>query len=481
MDRYLRSIDVGLIRSDIGEFLSTLTAQRAFGPTVPYLLSQPISPINILSWLASQNEYPKTYWRSRDEQYEVGGCGALVTVSESDVDQIAHCYDRVDEIISAHPQSERLVFLGGSAFAACGSSTGAWNAFPSLSFVLPKTFIVRKGEAYWLLAGTPVSPSDSVDQIFDRSLAALNVLKFDDQRPPAFTPPKIVEFQHVPEYSLWEHNVSDLLKDIKADVVDKVVLARKTDLRVKEQLDPVNFLAALNEISKNSYSFLFAPTCGSAFLSVSPECLFRKSGDLLESEALAGTIPRGKGAQEDNQKGLALLQSRKDLNEHAFVTQNMEPRFLKLVEDRSVSDQIEILKLADVQHLRTKFSGILKKRVTLGEVFSALHPTPAVCGEPGLEAKHIIATLEPFERGWYAGPIGIVSQQVSELAVGIRSLQLAGDRLSLFAGVGIVDGSTARDEWEELEAKIKTPLRLFATPCLEEQREEKEEQKAHVG
>jgi menaquinone-specific isochorismate synthase len=88
-----------------------------------------------------------------------------------------------------------------------------------------------------------------------------------------------------------------------------------------------------------------------------------------------------------------------------------------------------------------------------GDVLEALHPTPAVGGTPRLKAIELIRTLEPFDRGWYSGPVGWLGPYSSEFAVGIRSGLIHGNRLSLFAGAGIVAGSTIEGEWREIEQK----------------------------
>ena len=52
---------------------------------------------------------------------------------------------------------------------------------------------------------------------------------------------------------------------------------------------------------------------------------------------------------------------------------------------------------------------------------AALHPTPAVCGRPRTAAKDILASQEPFDRGFYSGPFGWLSGSAAEFVVAIRS------------------------------------------------------------
>ncbi len=55
----------------------------------------------------------------------------------------------------------------------------------------------------------------------------------------------------------------------------------------------------------------------------------------------------------------------------------------------------------------------------------------------------------------------MVGRDYSEMAVAIRSALVSDDKVSLFAGSGIVDGSTPTQEWQELEYKIAPALRIL--------------------
>ena len=83
-----------------------------------------------------------------------------------------------------------------------------------------------------------------------------------------------------------------------------------------------------------------------------------------------------------------------------------------------------------------------------------MHPTPAVGGFPKEAAFMEIGKRETFDRGWYAAPIGYISPNQSHHLVAIRSALIEEDAIRLFAGTGLVNGSTPPREWDELEHKI---------------------------
>ena len=72
--------------------------------------------------------------------------------------------------------------------------------------------------------------------------------------------------------------------------------------------------------------------------------------------------------------------------------------------------------------------------------------------------------LESFDRGWYAGPVGYVSKQQSEFAVGMRSGVLERNSLTVYTGAGIVEGSDPDREWQELDHKLRSWEALLGNP-----------------
>jgi menaquinone-specific isochorismate synthase len=70
-------------------------------------------------------------------------------------------------------------------------------------------------------------------------------------------------------------------------------------------------------------------------------------------------------------------------------------------------------------------------------------------------------SLEGFDRGWYAGPVGWVGPEAAEFTVAIRSGLLFQKSLSLYSGAGIVRGSTPDEEWDEIEQKIIDFIKVF--------------------
>jgi menaquinone-specific isochorismate synthase len=119
----------------------------------------------------------------------------------------------------------------------------------------------------------------------------------------------------------------------------------------------------------------------------------------------------------------------------------------------------EIKQLSNIQHLRTPITAMLDDETHVLDVVEALHPTPAVGGLPPERARTVIGETEPFDRGWYASPVGwFDAAGDGEFVVGIRSAVGGGHDATLYAGNGIVADSEPEEEWAELAPKFRPVL-----------------------
>ncbi|GGV55427.1 hypothetical protein GCM10010245_87860 [Streptomyces spectabilis] len=130
----------------------------------------------------------------------------------------------------------------------------------------------------------------------------------------------------------------------------------------------------------------------------------------------------------------------------------------------AVGTDERVLKLPDIQHLQTFVRGTLPSEEVPGLLALAqrLHPTPAVCGFPRAPAQQWLARHEPFDRGWYAGPVGWTEADgTGEMAVAIRSALLNSASATAYAGCGIVSDSHEAEEYRESCLKLRPMLQAL--------------------
>ncbi|HIP76528.1 MAG TPA: isochorismate synthase, partial [Psychromonas hadalis] len=211
---------------------------------------------------------------------------------------------------------------------------------------------------------------------------------------------------------------------------------------------------------KNSFLFSFQFAKGSAFIGCSPERLFSRENNKLETEALAGTVNRGRNDREDDILLQSLLSDRKIDRENHLVQEFIIAN-LKKLKAEVVCDTPRVMQLHNVQHLCVPISATLCDETSDDQILDYLHPTPAVGGTPKEPALQFIHENEPYLRGWYAGAVGYICKEKSDFSVAIRSALIADKQIKLFAGAGIVTGSIAEQEWQELDNKISTVLNVI--------------------
>jgi menaquinone-specific isochorismate synthase len=258
--------------------------------------------------------------------------------------------------------------------------------------------------------------------------------------------------------------VARALARIAAGEFGKVVLARAQDLTADRALHPLRVLNGLRQRFPDCYSFSFSHGTGPSFIGASPERLLRVRQGTLETEALAGSIRRGAGASEDAALATTLLRSEKDRREHGQVLEDILARLAPLGIVPEPPGAPQIRRLANVQHLHTPVRGALPAGVHPLDVLAAMHPTPAVGGSPREAAVAAIRALEGFPRGLYAGALGWLNgRDGGEFFVGIRPALVEGARARVYAGAGIVAGSTPEKEFAETELKFKAMLDAIVT------------------
>lgn len=238
--------------------------------------------------------------------------------------------------------------------------------------------------------------------------------------------------------------------------LEKLVLARAKEVVADRPFHPLVVLNALRQRFRDCYVFSVANGRGESFIGATPERLLRVVRGGMVTEALAGSIRRGAGASEDAALAAELLHSDKDLREHRIVLESMVERLAELGLTLEFSERPGVRRLANVQHLHTPVRAVLPSGMGPLDVLARLHPTAAVGGAPREAALRAIAALEPFARGLYAGALGWVDARgEGEFFVGLRSALVAGNRARLYAGAGIVAGSSPEKEFAETELKFR--------------------------
>jgi menaquinone-specific isochorismate synthase len=411
-------------------------------------LEVPIDGLSPLSWFQAQDCALKTYWSSREGEFEMAGIGAADQVRGDSAAELDRLVEHIQTRLTGSAAGSR--YYGGMRFDASPGGDTRWEPFGTSAFVLPRFEVVRLEESV-VLACNLVLGTDKPENAAAilAELSAMRAPSADDSQ----GLPVLAGRQDLPDRAGWLDGVEEVLNALRDGGLEKVVLARESQLSFDGSVEPVELLRRLLPRTPHCYHFCFQPSQGAAFLGATPERLYTRTGRRLESDAVAGTRPRGKGVEDDALRE-ELLSSDKERREHAFVVRAIEEGLRRLCATVRAPDPVSILKLRTCQHLFARLGGVLRAGVSDAEICRELHPTPAVGGYPTARALDWLREHEPFDRGWYGGPVGFIGRDEAEFAVAIRSGLVQNDALSLYSGAGIVRGSEPEAEWAEIENKL---------------------------
>ena len=115
-----------------------------------------------------------------------------------------------------------------------------------------------------------------------------------------------------------------------------------------------------------------------------------------------------------------------------------------------------------VFHGAATVAGVLREEVTLLDLLAATFPGGSITGAPKIRAMQIIEELEPQRRGPYCGAIGYLDGDGSMLLnIAIRTMILAGGKVHVPVGGGIVADSRPELEYEETLVKAQAAFRVL--------------------
>ena len=336
------------------------------------------------------------------------------------------------------------VDLPGSGLVCFGSFSFADEPGDSV-MVVPEVVVGRRGGRAWVTTTSAAALS-----------APPVIAPAEDPAPPS----NVTFSDGAMSGAAWETVVAEAVRRINAGELEKVVLARDLVATAGEDVDVRWPLRRLAESYPMCWTFHVDGLFGAT-----PEMLVRRERGLVTSRVLAGTIRRTGDDERDLALAATLARSSKDLEEHEYAVRSVAEALAPHCTSMNVPEAPFVLHLPNVMHLATDVAGVTHEGDdSEGDVSSlglaeALHPSAAVGGTPTDRARALITEIEVMDRGRYAGPVGWMDAAGDgEWGIGLRSAEVDGARVRLFAGCGIVADSDPEAELAEAQAKF-VPVR----------------------
>ncbi len=220
---------------------------------------------------------------------------------------------------------------------------------------------------------------------------------------------------------------------------------------------PYQLYHTLRNNQSVSYS-AFIKTKDFKILSFSPELFFRKKGSAIQVKPMKGTIDRGANIKEDRINRNRLKYDEKNNAENIMIVDLLR-NDLGVV---SQTGSVRVPRIFTVEEYETLFQmtsavkSILKKNLSLYELFYSIFPSGSVTGAPKIRTMQIIKQLEKEERKVYTGAVGFFTpEKRAVFNVAIRTVLLEGKRGEMGIGSGIVYDSDGTSEYQECKLKAE--------------------------
>lgn len=303
-------------------------------------------------------------------------------------------------------------------------------------------------------------PMEGPSRLLARQAEALDHLR-EASAPEGVPGPAAADVQ--PEIGLVEYLVraGAVLEHVRAGDVFQANLAyRFTGRRLVPPREIHRRLRAVSPAPHGVYLDLGGPQV----LSISPELFLERRGSRVETRPIKGTRPRAADAETDRRLRAELIESPKDRAELAMIVDLLRNDLGRVARTGSVRVEAprDIRDHPTVFHAVARVAADLDDDVHAADLLRATFPGGSVTGAPKIRAMEILESLEDVRRGPYCGSAGWFGYDGDlVLNVLIRTVVVAGDRLSFHVGGGIVADSEPRAEHDETLVKAQALLRAL--------------------
>ena len=450
-------------KTSVHDQLNQATAYITNRKQIEVSLVEPIEHISALQFFKkTKNLGDRMFWQNPTGDMKIAGVGAHKRLTpEKGEDRFQSIRKQWEAYLencllpeAGEAGTGPILFGGFSFMDHINQTDDTWKAFASGEMFLAKWMLTEQDGQTYLTHHTTIDATTNVNEIANRFTEMKKVLSKPSIE---VTLPTVQSMHDQFTYEHWENLLNEAIDAIREQALEKVVLARKTDVLFDHEIPLAEVIERMIDKQTNSYVFVIEQE-DDAFIGATPERLVQVKGNELLSACLAGTTARGKTEEDDEMLAWQLLNDEKNREEHDYVVQMIKQSVAPYVESFDIPDAPVIYPLKSLQHLFTPVTATLKSDATILDLVKQLHPTPALGGEPRDKALQFIDEKEPFDRGWYAGPIGWLDANFDgEFAVAIRSGLITENQATLFAGCGVVKDSDPRAEYEETRIKF-TPM-----------------------
>lgn len=248
--------------------------------------------------------------------------------------------------------------------------------------------------------------------------------------------------------------VEKAIKSIQIGDFQKVVLSERYSVETSISSLSVYFERLINSYPSAFCYVFYHPKIGK-WAAATPEILLKINQNKLETMSLAGT--------QKISEGVLPSWKEKEKEEQKIVTTTIVTKLQQFVKNLVISE-LKTIRAGNLWHLCTNILGDVEDISSVNQIVKALHPTPAVCGEPTEKAQQFILQNETYNREFYTGFCGLINfpaMNTFSVFVNLRCMQLLENKAYIYVGGGITQNSNPEFEQKEIQNKAQTMLKIL--------------------
>lgn len=399
-------VDLSLNYQKLYQFL--LASQQNCPRTCTQIVSisldvAPTDPLVVLEKMAQPNQLA-FYFENKNKKEAIAAIDAAAVLQLAGKNRfnqaqsfVKSCLKNTDILSTTDHR-----FAGPHFFCSFSFFNQTYQAnypFSSASVFLPRWQLARQGDRCVLVANLAINSDTNLKAFIQQLWHKIQIISSLEGASKEIQNSSQDFFKKdVASLDEFKQSVLQCSDLIKANQLNKIVLAHAIDVTARSAFNLFQCLNNLRELYPDCYVFSFGNSKGQNFIGASPERLISVRDRQLLTDALAGSISRGKTIAEDAELAQRLLHSEKERREHQVVIDFITHYLQQL----GIVPQLlppRLRQLANIQHLWTPIQATVPSNVHPLEIVAALHPTPAVGGDGRNIACAGIRRLESFERG----------------------------------------------------------------------------------
>jgi len=328
--------------------------------------------------------------------------------------------------------------------------------FPDMHLILTDEIVVYDHvKQKILIIKNVLIKNENIEELYNDGLSRLNEIKKEILENKLTTDQSLKSALGKINYSSNISKEEFMQKVLKAKEyirngdIFQVVLSQR--IQADTGIHPFTAYRALRSINPSPYMY-YIDFGDYQIVGSSPELLVKVKEGIVETCPIAGTRPRGRNKEEDENYALELINNEKEKAEHLMLVDLARNDIGKIAKFGTVevNQFMEIQKFSHVMHLVSNVIGQVREDRDMFDSFISCLPAGTLSGAPKVRAMEIIDELENRKRGIYGGAVGYFGFNGNmDTCITIRTIVFKDNTAYIQAGAGIVADSDPESEYEE--------------------------------